>query len=127
MGLLSYIIPIIPIGIVTLFILRPFGLFHLFNSILTGSLNLITVLIDLIIEFIFSEFRESLLIKFSFNFFNFADLISFLFCEIILFLFLIIYLHKSSKTLFFVFELILLLKAILEFFPILFNNMLIRL
>ena len=32
LGLLSYITPITPIGIVTLFILRPFGLVHLSNS-----------------------------------------------------------------------------------------------
>ena len=32
LGLLSYIIPIIPIGIVTFFILRPFGLIHSSSS-----------------------------------------------------------------------------------------------
>ena len=38
----------------------------------------------------------------------------------------IINLQKSSKTLFLVFELILLLKANLEFFPILINSLLIK-
>ena len=32
LGLLSYITPITPIGIVTFLILRPFGLIHLSNS-----------------------------------------------------------------------------------------------
>ena len=103
LGLLSYIIPIIPIGIVTLFILRPFGLFHLLNSTSTGFFILITVLIDLIIDFILSEFKESLFIKFSFNFFDFANLISFLFSNIIFCLFLFIKLQKSFNTLFFFF------------------------
>ena len=33
LGLLSYIIPITPIGIVTFFILRPFGLIHFSRSV----------------------------------------------------------------------------------------------
>ena len=62
-GLLSYIIPIIPIGIVTLFIFRPFGLFHFFNSISTGSLSLITVLRSLenLAEFYLVVFFHDLL------------------------------------------------------------------
>ena len=40
LGLLSKITPITPIGIVTLFIFNPFGLFHFFNVTFTGSLSL---------------------------------------------------------------------------------------
>ena len=61
LGLLSYIIPITPIGIVTFFILRPFGLIHSSSFWSIGSLKLAMVLIDLIIDSILILFRDNLL------------------------------------------------------------------
>ena len=40
-GLLSYIIPITPIGIDIFEIFKPFGLFHFSRTLLVGSFNLI--------------------------------------------------------------------------------------
>ena len=48
-GLLSYITPITPIGIVTFEIFKPFDLRHFSKVILTGSFNLMIVLNDLMI------------------------------------------------------------------------------
>ena len=49
LGLLSYIAAITPIGIVTLLIFSPFGLFHSLKVISIGSFSLATTLIDFII------------------------------------------------------------------------------
>ena len=72
LGLLSNITPITPIGIVTLLISSPFGLFHLEVTWLTGSLKEVIVLTESIILFNLLLLRASLWIKFSFNFFPLA-------------------------------------------------------
>ena len=69
LGLLSYTIPITPIGIVTLAIFNPLGLLHFFKVLSIGSFSLIICLIEFFILSNFFSFSESLSIKLFVNLF----------------------------------------------------------
>ena len=110
-GLLSKIIPITPIGIEIFLIISPFGLLHLCRVTSIGSLSFEIFFIADCIPLSFTEFNNNLSIKFSFNFFLIAKLISLLFSFVINFFSFSIKKTNLSKTLFFVLLSIIFLKA----------------
>ena len=81
LGLLSYITPMTPIGVVTLLIVKLFGLRHVSKTLPTGSLNFAISFIECLIPSILFLFKISLSTKcFLLTFFT-----SFKFSLIILF------------------------------------------
>ena len=122
-GLDSYIIPIIPSGTEILEISRPFGCFHLDNSIPIGSSISAIFFKPLIISLILLSFRNNLSTNASVRFFCFAFPISILFACRISFCFCFINKEVFKIAKFRSLELLLeiLSKAVLDFWFITFT------